>query len=95
MKLSKEFKDLLAQESGELKLNDYFYLKRWTLKPETDVLGRAGEYLQLMAYDNRMGSVRIESRDTEGITAEVEKAMIKLMTDYAENLAKRFKGGLA
>ena len=45
--MKKEIKNLLSQDNGELKINEVFKLVRWTLKPDDDVTGRSGEYLEL------------------------------------------------
>lgn len=92
--MKKELKALLNQDEGSLKINEYFTLRRWTLKKETDLLGRTGDFLKLEMNDRLMRSVMIESRNTEDIINEVSKAIVTLMNETAEDMAKRFEGGI-
>ena len=97
--MKKEIKNLLAQDNGEWKINEAFKLVRWTLKPEEDVTGRSGEYLELemiTVNDGRRNyfSKMIESRDVQGIIDEVAEAMDDIMEQYTRHIVNRWKGGL-
>ena len=97
--MKKEIKNLLSQDNGELKINEAFKLVRWTLKPEEDVTGRSGEYLELEMIpvnDGRRNyfSKMIESRDVQGIIDEVAAAMEEIMAQYTRQLVNRWKGGI-
>lgn len=97
--MEKEIKNLLAQGNGELKINEAFKLVRWTLKPDEDVTGRSGEYLELEMIpvnDGRRNyfSKMIESRDVQGIIDEVAAAMDDIMDKYTRQLVYRWKGGV-
>lgn len=95
--MKKEIKDLLNKENGTLKINELFELRRWTLNPETDIIGRDGEFLELEMTNKygktRSGSIRIESRDVEGIQKEVAAAMESMMDEYKRALVGSWRGG--
>lgn len=98
--MKKEIKELLEKKPGEkgtLQINELFRLKRWVLDPETDILGRDGEFLELeMTNDygkTRSRSIEIKSRDADGIQKEVYAAMCQMMDEYRDRLAKSWQGG--
>lgn len=97
--MKKEIKNLLSQDNGELKINEAFKLVRWTLKPDDDVTGRSGEYLELEMIpvnDGRRNYFHkeIEARDVQGIIDEVAAAMDEIMEQYTRQLVSRWKGGI-
>lgn len=95
--MKKELKELLDQKSGFLRINELFALHRWILEEDTDILGRTGDYLELEMTNQygatRSSSIRIESRDTEGIMKEVADAMEKMMGQLSDTLIRHWNGG--
>ena len=95
--MKKEIKELLEQKDGFLQINELFQLHRWVLEENTDVLGRNGDYLELEMTNKygktRSGSVRIESRDVQGIMQEVSDAMEKMMDEFKNTLVRYWNGG--
>ncbi len=95
--MKKELKELLNKDEATLKINELFVLRKWTLHKESDFLGREGDFLEIEMINDygitRSKSIRIESRDTAGIMAEIEEAMKKMMDEFKSNLLRRFKGG--
>lgn len=92
--MKNKLKELLSQDDGVLKINSMFYLKRWVLNPETDILGRSEEHLTLVMNNRYKTSKRITSRDTKGIMEEVSLYMSEMMDNYKEDIIRRFKGGM-
>ena len=97
--MKKKIKNLLEQDNGEWKINESFKLVRWTLKPDEDVTGRSGEYLELEMIpvnDGRRNYFHkeIEARDVQGIIDEVAAAMDDIMEQYTSQLVNRWKGGV-
>lgn len=97
--MKKQIKNLLSQDNGELKINEVLKLVKWTLKPDEDVTGRSGEYLELEMIPVNDGrhnyfSKMIEARDVQGIIDEVAAAMDDIMEQYTRQLVKRWKGGI-
>lgn len=91
--MKKEIKTLLEQEEGRLDLNSMFYLKRWILKKDTDILGRDEEHLAIEMNTRYKSSRAITSRDISGIMQEIKLAMVEMMDEYRDDLVKRFSGG--
>ena len=97
--MKKEIKNLLAQDNGELKINEAFKLVRWTLRPKEDVTGRSGDYLKLEMIpvnDGRRNYFHkeIEARDAQGIIDKVSAAMDDIIEQYKRQLMNRWKGGI-
>lgn len=92
-----QLKEFLKKSDAILKINGMFELKKWTLVPEDDVLGRSGEYIALRIISDvcpATMSVRIEKKEPAELIAEVEEKMRFLMARYTEDICSRWKGGL-
>lgn len=95
--MKKELNELLNAKDGFLNINEMFRLHHWTLDLEDDFLNRKGEFLEIEMTNTygktRSGSIRINSRDTQGIMTEVTEAMEKMMDEFKEKLMKLWNGG--
>lgn len=99
MKIAKEIKELLKKDDGSWEINECFTLRHWVLHPENDIVGRSGEYLELVmnpVNDGRHNyfSRKIEARDTQGIIDEVTAKMQDILAEYTDQLVRRWRGGL-
>lgn len=94
--MKKELNNLLVQNDGFLKINSLFHLHRWVLNPDSDFLGREGDFLQIEFIETRIPvmPIKIISRDTAGIMNEVSIAMDKMLDSYKEDLINRWNGGI-
>jgi hypothetical protein len=89
--MKKEIMELLEKENGVLKLNEYFYLKRWT----KDALGNNYDGLRLESkfVSKHNCFVEIKSRDFVEIQKEIEEEMQKALDEFSKSLLSNFKCG--
>ena len=91
--MKKELKELLARESGRMKLSAICYLQRWT----KDGIGEDVDKLTIN-FDSPTGSVyfysaEIENRTTDGIAQEIAQHTKAFAEKWAEEEAKKALGG--
>lgn len=91
--MKKEINELLSKEEGILELNSMFCLKKYTLKPEDDILGRDESHLRLCIKNRYQSEKEITARTFPEIAKEISEGMDEMMSDYKEDLIKRFNGG--
>lgn len=89
--MKKEIETLLKKDDGYLKLSNWCTLHRWT----KDAFGNKVDCLQaefsiLHAYDF---TGKINSRDWQGIIAEVQEFHKVAFSQAGETLANELKGG--
>lgn len=89
--MKKEIENLLKSENGNLKINDYFTLERYTkdaLENEVDVLKLISS---LTSYASE--TTEISARDFEGIKREVIIAMANHIENAKYKMIKNFENG--
>lgn len=93
--MKNEINAMLNADHATLRINDYFYLRRWQLHRDTDILGRDGDCLELV-LDFKGVFARtqsIKSRTVHGIQGEVSDAMVSMMRDASDAMVRRWRGG--
>lgn len=91
--MKKEIIKLINSEEGTFRLNNISRLNRWT----TNALGEKVDELTIN-FDNINGvnfglSVKIKSREYDGIIAECQKATTSFLTAVALELNKNMESG--
>ena len=93
--MKKEIKALLNSENATLEINHILQLKRWT----KDAIGTNVDRLVLETKTINGStryhkSIEITSRTTAEIMDEVNAGITKIMMDIADDMSKRWRGGL-
>lgn len=89
--MKKKIAALLNAETAKLNINELFVLRRY----QHDALNNECDALNLEFIGSPSAFVgKIESRDVQGIVAEVEEFMQRYMTARTEEMLRQLKGGL-
>lgn len=92
--MKKEIMNLIASPEGEYRINPVCKLRRWTSIPGNDKLDKLTLDFDRIADMGRFVSiVEIESRDYDGIIAEITAAITAHFTEIAEWLNKCLVNG--
>lgn len=89
--MKKEILNLVNSEEGELRINQYFKLERWT----KDALNESVDKLALSCniVESSRGLIEIKSRDFLGIKEEISSIMQKQLDIVKEKLLNNFSVG--
>lgn len=97
--MKREIMNLIKSEKGELRLNELFYLRKYQLNPETDILGRRGKYLEVILESEYIAYSLSYKIDLEIVTSYqdiinlIAEHMESILRVYEHNLIATFKGG--